>query len=216
MSYSHDFPLNGLFQLTAGHLPSGKPSKPKSVTQRNDNLKLKPSRDAAAADRRGKGRKPAKAEEAQAREGRGRTRLPGRPPPRNPRRQRRRPAGRSRRRSSPQQKKKGKPPGRPPRRGKKLRNHLRNLEQKLAKEGAVPVAKAIGLLKQMKRSQVRRDRRNPHVARHRLDAERPADPRHRAAAARHRQVGARGRVLPGRQRRRRPRKPGPTSPAATI
>jgi large subunit ribosomal protein L1 len=53
---------------------------------------------------------------------------------------------------APQQKKKGRPPGRPPRRGKKLRNHLRNLEQKLSKEGAVPVPKAIGLLKQMKRS----------------------------------------------------------------
>jgi large subunit ribosomal protein L1 len=52
----------------------------------------------------------------------------------------------------PQQKKKGKPPGRPPRRGKKLRNHLRNLEQKISKEGPVAVGKAIGLIKQMKRS----------------------------------------------------------------
>jgi large subunit ribosomal protein L1 len=53
---------------------------------------------------------------------------------------------------APSAKKKGRPPGRPPRRGKKLRNHLRNLVQRLAKEGAVSVAKAIGSLKQMKRS----------------------------------------------------------------
>ena len=50
------------------------------------------------------------------------------------------------------QKKKGHPPGKPPRRGKKLRNHLRNLRQKIGREGAVSVPKAIGLLKQMKRS----------------------------------------------------------------
>jgi len=43
-------------------------------------------------------------------------------------------------------------PGVPPARGKKTRNHLRNLRQKLAKEGVVPLKKAVGLLKQMKRS----------------------------------------------------------------
>ncbi len=49
-------------------------------------------------------------------------------------------------------KKKGKRPGVPPRKGKKLRNHLRNQVQKLGKDGPLPVKKAVGLLKQMKRS----------------------------------------------------------------
>lgn len=48
-------------------------------------------------------------------------------------------------------KKKGKRPGIPPGRGKKLTNHLRNLRQKIAKEGAVPLKRAVTLLKQMKR-----------------------------------------------------------------
>lgn len=48
--------------------------------------------------------------------------------------------------------KKGKRPGFGPRRGKKLRNHLKNLEQRLAKEGMVPLSRAIVLLKQSKRS----------------------------------------------------------------
>ncbi len=48
-------------------------------------------------------------------------------------------------------KRKGKQPGSPPPRGKKLRNHLRNQLQKVAKEGTMPVKKAIGLLKQLKR-----------------------------------------------------------------
>jgi len=52
----------------------------------------------------------------------------------------------------PAAKKKGRAPGRPPRRGKKLRNHLRNVVQRLTKDGAVSVAKAVGALKQMKRS----------------------------------------------------------------
>jgi large subunit ribosomal protein L1 len=47
---------------------------------------------------------------------------------------------------------KGKRPGSSPRRGKKLRNHVRNLRQKLAKEGPVPLKRAIGQLKQMKRA----------------------------------------------------------------
>jgi large subunit ribosomal protein L1 len=47
---------------------------------------------------------------------------------------------------------KGKRPGAGARRGKKLRNHLRNLKQRLAKEGPVPLRRAIGQLKQMKRS----------------------------------------------------------------
>jgi large subunit ribosomal protein L1 len=47
--------------------------------------------------------------------------------------------------------KKKKAAGIPPRRGKKLRNHLKNLEQRLAKEGVVPVRKAIQTLKSVKR-----------------------------------------------------------------
>jgi large subunit ribosomal protein L1 len=49
--------------------------------------------------------------------------------------------------SEPAAKKKGKQPGRPPRRGKKLRNQLKDQFQKIAKEGQVPLKKAIGLLK---------------------------------------------------------------------
>jgi large subunit ribosomal protein L1 len=48
-------------------------------------------------------------------------------------------------------KKKGRP-GNAPRRGKKLRNHLKNLQQKIAKEGPSPLKKALGLLKQSKRT----------------------------------------------------------------
>ena len=51
----------------------------------------------------------------------------------------------------PQAKKKGRAPGRPPARGKKLRNHLRNVRQRIAKDGALPIAKAVGLLKSIKR-----------------------------------------------------------------
>lgn len=49
-------------------------------------------------------------------------------------------------------KKKGKRPGVSPIRGKKLQNHLRNVRQKIAKDGPVPLKRAITLLKQMKRS----------------------------------------------------------------
>ena len=42
--------------------------------------------------------------------------------------------------------------GRSPRRGKKLRNQLKNQQQKLAKEGPLPVKQAVTLLKQMKRA----------------------------------------------------------------
>ncbi len=48
-------------------------------------------------------------------------------------------------------KKRGKQPGNPPPLGKKLKNHLLNLRQKLAKEGVVPLPKAIAFLKQNKR-----------------------------------------------------------------
>jgi large subunit ribosomal protein L1 len=48
--------------------------------------------------------------------------------------------------------KRGKRPGDPPRRGKKLRNHLKNVHQRLEKKGATPLRKALGMLKQMKRS----------------------------------------------------------------
>ncbi len=49
-------------------------------------------------------------------------------------------------------KKRGKRPGVGPYRGKKLRNQIKNQQQKIAKEGPVPVKRAIALLKQMKRS----------------------------------------------------------------
>jgi large subunit ribosomal protein L1 len=49
-------------------------------------------------------------------------------------------------------KKKKKQPGVPPRRGKKLRNHLKNQTQRLAKDGAMPVRKALQTLKSMKRA----------------------------------------------------------------
>jgi large subunit ribosomal protein L1 len=47
--------------------------------------------------------------------------------------------------------KKKKKPGLPPARGKKLRNHIKNTYAKIEKEGAVPLPKAVGLLKQAKR-----------------------------------------------------------------
>lgn len=48
--------------------------------------------------------------------------------------------------------KKGKKPGVPPRRGKKLRNTIKNHEQRISKEGVVPLKKAISTLKSMKRA----------------------------------------------------------------
>jgi large subunit ribosomal protein L1 len=48
-------------------------------------------------------------------------------------------------------KKKKKRAGFPPRRGKKLRNHLKNQQQRVSKEGIVPVRKAIQTLKTLKR-----------------------------------------------------------------
>jgi large subunit ribosomal protein L1 len=53
---------------------------------------------------------------------------------------------------APAAKKKGKQPGTPPRRGKKLRSVMKNQFQKLAKEGAVPLKRAIQLLKGLKRA----------------------------------------------------------------
>ena len=50
-------------------------------------------------------------------------------------------------------KKRGRQPGYPPKRGKKLREQLANTYAKLGKEGVVPLKKAIGLLKQVKRAQ---------------------------------------------------------------
>jgi len=49
-------------------------------------------------------------------------------------------------------KKRGKRPGIAPPRGKKLKNHLKNQRQRLSKEGPAPLKRALGLLKQMKRS----------------------------------------------------------------
>jgi len=48
--------------------------------------------------------------------------------------------------------KKRKHPGRAPRRGKKLRNQVKNIRQRLTKEGAAPLKKAVSLLKQIKRA----------------------------------------------------------------
>jgi large subunit ribosomal protein L1 len=49
-------------------------------------------------------------------------------------------------------KKRKKQPGHAPPLGKKLKNHLHNLRQKWSKEGPLPLKRAIGLLKQAKRS----------------------------------------------------------------
>jgi large subunit ribosomal protein L1 len=49
-------------------------------------------------------------------------------------------------------KKKGRQPGNPPHRGKKLRELLKRQHEKIAKEGIVPLKKAIGLLKSVKRA----------------------------------------------------------------
>jgi large subunit ribosomal protein L1 len=49
-------------------------------------------------------------------------------------------------------KKKGKQPGKAPPRGKKLRNQLRQIQQKLAKEGPMPLKRAVTFLKQAKRA----------------------------------------------------------------
>ncbi|HEV3083056.1 MAG TPA: 50S ribosomal protein L1 [Gemmataceae bacterium] len=49
-------------------------------------------------------------------------------------------------------KKRGRQPGNPPPLGKKLKNHIDNVKQRLAKEGPMPVKRAIGLLKQLKRA----------------------------------------------------------------
>ncbi|CAN5178588.1 50S ribosomal protein L1 [soil metagenome] len=50
------------------------------------------------------------------------------------------------------EKKRGKQPGIPPVRGKKLRGQMKSIRTKIAKEGVMPVKKAIGLLKQSKRA----------------------------------------------------------------
>ena len=50
------------------------------------------------------------------------------------------------------EKQKKKKPGVPPTRGKKLRNQIKNFKQRIAKEGAAPLPKAISLIKSMKRS----------------------------------------------------------------
>src|SRR5262249_14692940 len=49
-------------------------------------------------------------------------------------------------------KKKGQQPGIPPRRGKKLRNQIKQQVQKIAKEGAVPLRRALQVLKGLKRA----------------------------------------------------------------
>jgi len=54
--------------------------------------------------------------------------------------------------AEPESKKKKKRAGVPPRRGKKLRNHLKNQQQRVGKEGVVPVRKALQTLKSLKRA----------------------------------------------------------------
>jgi large subunit ribosomal protein L1 len=49
-------------------------------------------------------------------------------------------------------KKRGRQPGHPPARGKKLKTQMRGVQEKLAKDGPVPVRRAIALLKQWKRA----------------------------------------------------------------
>jgi large subunit ribosomal protein L1 len=49
-------------------------------------------------------------------------------------------------------KKKGKAPGQAPARGKKLKNQLKNAHSKIAKEGPVPLKRAVQVLKQIKRA----------------------------------------------------------------
>jgi large subunit ribosomal protein L1 len=49
-------------------------------------------------------------------------------------------------------KRKGKAPGKPPRRGKKLRNQIKQQQQKLAKEGPMPLKRALQMLKTLKRA----------------------------------------------------------------
>lgn len=51
-----------------------------------------------------------------------------------------------------EEKKKKKKPGDGPSRGKKLRNQIKNIHQKLEKEGAAPLKKAVSLLKSIKRA----------------------------------------------------------------
>jgi len=49
-------------------------------------------------------------------------------------------------------KKKGQQPGKPPRRGKKLRNTLKQQQQKIAKEGVVPLRRALQVLKGLRKA----------------------------------------------------------------
>jgi large subunit ribosomal protein L1 len=49
-------------------------------------------------------------------------------------------------------KKRGRQPGNPPPLGKKLKNHLQTVQQRLAKEGPLPVKRAVAVLKQLKRA----------------------------------------------------------------
>ncbi len=82
-------------------------------------------------------------------EGKKPARAPKAPPPAEPAPAAEKPAATA----APTEAAKGKRrPGVPPRRGKKLRNHLKNVRQKLGKEGAMPLPKALGTLKSIKRS----------------------------------------------------------------
>lgn len=54
--------------------------------------------------------------------------------------------------SQDQPRKKGSKPGVPPRRGKKLRNLMKQQQERIQREGVMPVGKAVAALKSMKRS----------------------------------------------------------------
>jgi large subunit ribosomal protein L1 len=49
-------------------------------------------------------------------------------------------------------KRRGQQPGKPPRRGKKLRGQMKNQKQRIAKEGPVPLKRAVQMVKQLKRA----------------------------------------------------------------
>jgi large subunit ribosomal protein L1 len=56
--------------------------------------------------------------------------------------------------AAPEEGKKKRKPGVAPRRGKKLKNHLKNVQQKLQKEGAMPLKTAVATLKSLRRSKM--------------------------------------------------------------
>jgi large subunit ribosomal protein L1 len=129
-----------------------------------DEAQAKPAADAAPPDAPAEGKKPkdakpkdakpkeAKPKEAKPREGKGK---PDKGPAEAPTAAAPAPAAAP---TAPtpagggQVKKKGRQPGRPPHRGKKLREQLKRQQEKIAKEGIIPLKRAINLLKSVKRA----------------------------------------------------------------